>query len=401
MRGLGALKVNSEIKQVVVAFLLLLYGVSIIPFFLLHFPALNVMSILGIFFSVAILPQKKLSYNIIAPVSFYIIMFFLILLTQLATYGAANIYKAGAMSFFVLLGACLLRLNHKTVSFVLDIFLWVILLLMTLEGLIKANVIILQSVDEMLRQVPQYRWDVFRLTAFHGTPLLLSPTAVFFLFRELRGPRRPLFIFLIWLMIFLTGSRSALLVGVFIHIMSLQKFTNFFKYGLPAAIGTYGIYIFSALIGYDAIAATVQRSLEGFDLIELLSQDESVAGRRNTSLAAIINATEDFQSIVMGVAEPITSDSAIASIAQQSGIVLTFILYLTLFFLSLKFLRITDAIIFIVVVTLLSLSVGGALAPTPFFVVLLIFIESYTNSHYPDRTCGSSSRPARLLPGNN
>lgn len=310
-----------------------------------------------------------------APILFYILLIVLVALTQLAAYGTMNIYEAGALSFVIFLGAYLLKLNHKTIGLVLDAFFCFILFLMVLEGLIKLNLIGFWNVDEMLRKIPHYRWDVFRLTAFHGTPLLLSPVAAFYLLREVRGHRRPLFILLIWLMIFSTGSRSSLLVGAVIQIISSKKITASLKNILLVIAGASGVYASLILLGYDAIKKPLQRSLEGFDLVELFTQDDSVAGRIDTSLAAIIKVLESFQGIMIGVENPITSDSAIASIAQQSGILATFTLYFTIFFLSIRLLSLFDSLLFVAVATLLSLSVGGALALTPLFVALLYLLE--------------------------
>lgn len=266
-------------------------------------------------------------------------------------------------------------------KFALDAFLLTIFALSMVEFFIVSGGLFLdfQPFENWLKNIPELRLDVLRATALYGTPLLLAPIMVTYLARELLIYGRPLFFMLILFLIFMTGSRSALLASVFLLLLNLNVFLSLKMKGylICGAIASGWMYFFSNV---SFFYKNVDRALTAFTDV-LLLRDPSVIGRLGTSGRVVENIFSDFSAILYGAKHQGTSDAALASIGQQNGLVFLIIFAAIFLFVCARLLPIKEMFAVVTVTLFISISVGGALSVGP-LAVMAAFLREFQGARY-------------------
>jgi hypothetical protein len=307
-----------------------------------------------------------------------IVSYGLVSSAQIIHYGALQVYTGGLLFIVVLL---YLKYHKYPTAFQygIDIFIWIILLFFSLEALIKLGLDFPGSVfiSEKLRNIPTFREDVFRLTAFYGTPLILGPIAVLLILREITLYRRKLYFFMLMFILLATGSRSSFLIVLFAITTVFLLRPPRFLFRSFASLATV-ILLSGSLLPYilsenDRFRKTFERT---FSILSAgIVADESILARADTSGETFIKVLSSPAGITFGLEKLQTSDSAIASISQQNGILFTLGFFSIIFILIFQCMPYAYAWMTSFTIIGLSLSVGGALSLSPLIILVALCIE--------------------------
>lgn len=304
-------------------------------------------------------------------------LYCVVAVAQVFFYKKVNVYFGGLI-FLVAVFYFKYQRHPIVLKAGLDTFFWAVCIFFVLEIFIKIGASFPGSeiITEKFIQLASSRVDVFRITALYGTPLILGSIVVFYLLREMFLYRRPLHIALLLLMLLSTGSRSALLIGIFVFLSSFIARKPKFSCRIFGKILLLGAVLFSviySLPGSERFERTIDRSFTVFS--QDILADQSIRGRSSTSGAAFLEVISSPFSIAFGLEDTERSDSAISSISQQNGLVFTVFLLLSLCFYIFQSMQCFSAWVTFLAVIGLALSAGGALSFSPLIVLTAFIFE--------------------------
>lgn len=277
----------------------------------------------------------------------------------------------------------------KAVKFIV----WLFLLVSVVEIMVKLNFMDFPLYKEFLKSYGDMRPDVLRVRTLFGSSLSTAALTIFLSFYFLFVKKSYFYIFLVVIVIMLSGSRTSFVLFSFFFLSAFFLSRNMFLYSLKLK----PIYVFLLSVSVVFLVSAIYLAFE-IGIGHIISRtfsvkaDESFAGREDTTAATFYRLFDEMPaSIFFGVDSAFLSDSAFISIAAVSG-VLALIMYVALFFYLLVTSRFSRAatLVYSVVFFLGGAVIGDFLVPAVsllYFVTFLVLIRDKMEGSNESRSC--------------
>lgn len=257
-----------------------------------------------------------------------------------------------------------------SISGVVKVLLFAFSIFGGIELLVKLNILHLNYLSDFIINYGDGRIDVLRMRSFFGSPLSAAAICIFFAFFFIYFEVSVLYLSLAFFLAILTGSRTGVILIVLMCLSNPARLSFMIK-----RIGYLGIFaIFLSLVAsfyfmWDYMSDIFLRAFS-------LSFDESFQGRSNTTLDSISKIYDVLPiSLFQGIPVGWISDSAVVSIAAESG-VLTAVLFVSYFIFNISDLRslsLWGKTVLITLFILCILVIGDFFVPMITYLFFLVF----------------------------
>ena len=305
----------------------------------------------------------------LAIIFYALVIVFLFLLNHFFSSHYNGLLMIPIVSFIVFYSLRSRCLNlKKLLDFSIKSFLIFILLVSIFEIFVKLTGSDLFNYSAFIKDYGDRRFDVLRVRALFGSSLSTAALSIFFIIYFLLFSRSNTFILLSLSIILLSGSRTAIVVLLFMLICLFLK-SVCQGYLSKSSILMVGIAFLSIvmIVVFTPIGNIALRSLS-------ISMDDSFTGRSSTTILTLLDLLDQIPySLFIGLQTSWISDSAITSIMASSGI-LSFTLFIALWiYLLLN----TQLSLYFKVVTLFAFILGATMIGD-FFVPVVSFLYFLT-----------------------
>ena len=265
--------------------------------------------------------------------------------------------------------------KYYIVDSIIKNIVWISLFFALIEIFVKLNFIEMNLVKDFIINYGDQRIDVLRVRIFYGSSLSTAALTIFLSFYFIYFKKNALYLFLTFILILLSGSRTAF--SIFVMLFSFSKIVNknFFIYKLSISRNA---LITACLICLSSIVAIVYFwDTVIFKIINRtinINLDESFYGRKDTSIETFINLLQELPiSLLTGLKNDYISDSAFTSISATSGLLATFLVLFYIFYGLIKTRLSNKKKIFIMFMIVVGMSmIGDFLVPSVLFLYFLI-----------------------------
>lgn len=254
-----------------------------------------------------------------------------------------------------------------------------------IELLVKLNFIDINIIKDFIINYGDQRIDVLRVRIFYGSSLSTATLTVFLSFYFIYFKKNSFFLFLTFIIILLSGSRTAF--GIFVMLFIFNTFINkdFFIYTLSIKksrlIVTCLICIISVagiIYSWDSVMFKILHRATNITL------DESFYGRGSTSVETLVNLIYELpMSLFYGLNNSYISDSAFTSIAATSGLFAAVLILFYLIYLLIKTKLSNIKKLFFIFIILIGMSmIGDFIVPSVLFLYIITFLIYANKEQY-------------------
>ncbi len=262
-------------------------------------------------------------------------------------------------------------------SCVIKVLLFSFLIFGGIELLVKLNFLHLSYFSDFIINYGDGRIDVLRMRSFFGSPLSAAAICVFFAFFFIFFEVSALYLSLVFFLVILTGSRTGVILIVLMCLYSPSRLFSMVKrIGYFGMLSVLMLLISSSYYVWDYMSDIFLRAFS-------FSFDESFQGRSNTTLDTIGKIFDMFpMSLFQGIPVGWISDSAVVSIAAESGVItaLIFVSYFIYNIWLLRLLSFWDRAVLSALFILCMLIIGDFFVPMITYLFFLVFYASRTVS---------------------